>query len=468
MAFEITNKEWNNLSNKQRLALAIIFSDYEISCYSRSGLSVSNGILSGFKYHISYHSKNNYLYALSHPTPFGYSSRVTQISFKDFEDKVISDILSSNGNTEFNIDIFIRFIQFPDNSVAAIWLSRPLMTALLKAYDRGYLGSDGANIVNITNNFSVLFHNRYYISPNVATSKVIYSSKDKVSIIADKLVFQKLCQQYNNLTFRNCLFPDKDEVVFINPNIQKMCGIGNLISIKTLCGICNVDYAQLKEDIKTFAKNRTNLMSIGLGGASSAILHYIDRIADEFHVDKPINELIVYEDDILDITNLPRIMLDYMESREKEGVNDEPISNISKLRLLDGYKAARAIVPQPYKYKPGLNPSNYIIFGALDVETRVKMVSRYYATFHNDYSAYLYYSPKYDEQDGLLVQETYGKVDITNFFLNMFKLTAEFISDIVHKHYYIDNEKELIGGYNVTLPTFNSKVSKNSKSIVIL
>ena len=465
MAFQITNREWDNLSNKQRLALSIIFSDYEVSCYSRSGLSVSNGILSGFKYHISYHSKNSYLYALSHPTPFGYSHRITQIHFKDFEDRILPDSLEDTNDTRFNIDVFIRFITFPDNSVAVIWLSRQLMTAILDAYNGNYLG---VNKVNLTHNFATLFHNRYYISPNVATSKVIYSSKDRVSIIADKLVFQKLSQQCNNVTFRNCLFPDKDEIVFINPNIQKMCGIGNLISIRTLCGICNVDYAKLKEDIKTFAKNKTNLMSIGLGGASSAILHYIDRIADEFHVDKPINELIVYEDDILDITNLPRIMLDYMESREKEGVNDESISNISKLKLLDGYKAARAIVPQPKKYKPGSDPSNYIIFGALDVETRVKMTSKYYATFHNDYSAYLYYTPKYDEQDGLLVQETYGKVDITNFFLNMFKLTTEFISDIVHKHYYRDNEEELIGEYNVTLPTFNSKVSKSSKSIVIL
>ena len=465
MAFEISNKEWNNLSNKQRLALAIIFSDYEVSCYSRSGLSISNGLLSGFKYHTSYHSKNNYLHALSHPTPFGYSSRITQISFKDFEDRILSDIMSSNGDTEFSIDIFIRFIQFPDNSVAVIWLSKPLMTAIIEAYSNSYIG---VGKVHLTHNFATLFHNRYYISPNVATSKVIYSSKDRVSIIADKLVFQKLAQQCNNLTYRNCLFPDKDEIVFINPNIQKMCGLGNLISIKTLCGICNVDYAQLKEDIKAFAKNKTNLLSIGLGGASSAILHYIDRIADEFNVDKPINELVVYEDDILDITNLPRIMLDYMESREKEGCGDEALSNVSKLKLLDGYKAARAIVPQPFKFKPGMVPSNYIIFGALDVETRVKMIGNYYGTFHNDNSAYLYYSPKYDEQDGLLVQETYGKVDITNFFLNMFKLTTEFISDIVHKHYYRGNEEELIGEYNVTLPTFNSKIAKSSKSIVIL
>lgn len=465
MAFQITNKEWNNLSNKQRLALAMIFSDYEMACYSRSGLNISNGILSGFKYHNSYSSKNYYMYALSNPVPFGYNSRVIQIHFKDFEDRIIPDSPADSDSTNFTIDIFMRYITFPDNSVGVIQISRYLMVALLEAYTGNYIAR---NKVDLAHNFAVLFHNRYYITPNVATSKVIYSTKDRVSIIADKLVFQKLCQQYNNISFRNCLFPDKDEIVFINPNIQKMCGIGNLISIKTLCGICNVDYSQLKEDIKTFAKSKTNLMSIGLGGASSAILHYIDRIADEFHVDKPINELIVYEDDILDITNLPRIMLDYMESREKEGCGDDSLSNVSKLKLLDGYKAARAIVPQPMKFKPGRVPSNYIMFGALDVETRVKMVGNYYATFHNDYSAYLYYTPKYDEQDGLLVQETYGKVDITNFFLNMFKLTTEFISDIVHKYYYRNGEEELIGEYNVTLPTFNSKVSKSSKSIVIL
>ena len=465
MAFQISNVEWNNLSNKQRLALAMIFSDYELACYSRSGLNISNGKLSGFEFYTNYHSKANYIYSLSHPSPYGYNTRVIKIHFKDFEERVIPDDLNAAGRGEFNIDTYFRYITFPDNSVGVITISDKLMAALLETYKGNYLG---INKVDLTQNFATLFHNRYYISPNIATSKVIYSSKDKVSIIADKLVFQKLAQQYNNITFRNCLFPDKDEIVFINPNIQKMCKLGNLISIKTLCGICNVDYAQLKEDIKTFAKNKTNLMSIGLGGASSAILHYIDRIADEFNVDKPINELIVYEDDILDITNLPRIMLDYMESREKEGCGDETLSNVSKLRLLDGYKAARAIVPQPMKYKPGLDPSNYIIFGALDVETRVKMVSKYYATFHTDNSAYLYYTPKYDEQDGLLVQETYGKVDITNFFLNMFKLTTEFISDIVHKHYYRDNEEELIGEYNVTLPTFKSKVAKSSKSIVIL
>lgn len=464
MAFQITDREWNNLNNKQKLALAMLFSDYEVSCYSRSGLNVVNGMLSGFSYHTSYHNKSNYIYAI---TRYEYNqySNVIVITFKDFEDRVIPDGGTEDGDRTSSIDMWSRIITFPDNSTGFVYMSAFLMKAFLEAYREYYVGADK---VNLTYNFATLFHNRYYISPNVATSKVIYSSKDRVSIIADKLVFQKLCQQYNNEVYRNCLFPEKDEIVFINPNIQKMCKLGNLISIRTLCGICNVNYTQLKEDIKTFAKNKTNLMSIGLGGASSAILHYIDRIADEFHVDKPINELIVYEDDILDITNLPRIMLDYMESREKEGGDTGAISNISKLKLLDGYKAARAIIPQANKFRPQSLPDNYIVFGALDVETRVKMIGKYYATFHTDNSAYLYYTPKYDEQDARLVQETYGKVDITNFFLNMFKLTAEFISDIVHKNYYRGYEEELIGEYNVTLPTFNSKISNSSKSIVIL
>lgn len=238
----------------------------------------------------------------------------------------------------------------------------------------------------------------------------------------------------------------------ISPNLQSMINsnakvtngneiVENCIPFKELIKIVNIDMEMLKSNIYKLKKNNDiNLVSIGYGGFSINIINFMYLLGLEAGYTKWIKSLTIYEDDNISFSNSFRIYKDL------SSINYNILAPLSKLKLLQDdnnianevnlvygkfTKVYIDILKDERERKDKFFNDKTFIIGAPDFETRKILEDMpFIFTGHSGNEVEFWSKPVVDSD---LTRETYGKIDLDWFFLNLLK-SAEVIIDMLANH----------------------------------
>jgi hypothetical protein len=172
----------------------------------------------------------------------------------------------------------------------------------------------------------------------------------------------------------------------------------------------------LKEAMSAVKKKELTFVSVGYGGLSINVLHFLSLLAYRVGVENVFKTLHIYENDNVSYTNIMRIYKDLTHFKCNVG------ERMNKTLLFDEENLAENILLHQYYLKEehvGSVDENTIFFGAPDFATR-KMLEDKHFLFggHQGDNVVFVYRPKVDEE---LTTETYGTINLSSFYLNMMK-----------------------------------------------
>jgi len=252
---------------------------------------------------------------------------------------------------------------------------------------------------------------RYSIGQNAVTNKAIYNLFCKTNYSFDYVISPNIAFMYHSLMYSSKIIVDFRHMI-------KICDI-NLREVQT-----NL--------IKIKKMGNIDLVSIGYGGLSINIIHFMYLLSLETKQLFWLNNLRIFENDKLSLSNSIRV---YKDLSAFKGFNGVPIN---KTYILgdDRNIAKELMIKRRYFSKDDLDFKNEeldgfmtdkktFIFGAPDFKTR-KMLedTNFIFTGHSGNDIEFYSSPKVDSD---LTRETYGKIDLDYFFPNMLKGAEQLI-----------------------------------------
>jgi hypothetical protein len=190
-----------------------------------------------------------------------------------------------------------------------------------------------------------------------------------------------------------------------------------------------------KQDIKVIlnaAKSKDiNLVLIGLGGTGMNFMHWATELCNYANTINIFNSIQIFEDDKLDITNIPRFPQNISNRSFSEDHDLQKINLIDDVSILSKTKIR--------KFNTRFNKSlqcrylrydNHVFYGAPDIETRELFSSEslkdkiFISGTHGNDDCQLYIRPV---QNSDLQVESYGMINLSVFFMNQIKLTIEFL-----------------------------------------
>lgn len=305
------------------------------------------------------------------------------------------------------------------------------------------------------------FYRQLFVRYDVSNKDAVFTNEIKkdtdILYIYDKLILKN---HLNSITTQETSFDNSNKVV-INPNVGKHLGIP-AIPINHLLGIFGVDEDKLYKTMKDISFMTNQFVIVGLGGTMNNFMHFSHELMKYFKMDYLFKKLAVFERDDLDLTNLPRITLDYTNRqvtrkdmfdqqkshrfsyREKEHSKIGLMSSISDIAL--GLKLFNEWFSTTnahtfYIGTPNIATRNSIS-NAIKGTGRWTSVEKsvFICPMHANDELTIYKNPSIDDKD--LAIETYGSIDINKFLLTMFKMTIELLMMIPEQWQYRENDYE--------------------------
>lgn len=309
--------------------------------------------------------------------------------------------------------------------------------------------------LNINNfGFKICFNrldSRYSVMP---LNKQLINKNTDSSIfktIADKSVMLNLA--YANFLNKNDDIDRKHELnnldlevtkinrnfYCINPNLARLAGLRQ-ISTQELLSLLNIDIDQIEKYLTILKKKQFNLIIVGLGGSMSNFLYWLEEFCKICNIDEVINKIAIYENDKLEFTNLFRIPLDY--TSYLIGNDNYEINPLSKINLSYRINHCCRNILHIHDYfdindelhKERFNwitkDCNHIcLIGALDLKSRFKDYPfNVILPLHKDNEVITITNPNPKDID--LGQESYGKLELSYFYLNMIKMTFSVLKEL--------------------------------------
>ena len=228
------------------------------------------------------------------------------------------------------------------------------------------------------------------------------------------------------------------------------------VYFSNLMSVAKTDNNNLRNNMAKIQAKDINITSIGYGGFSINVIHFIKLLSNEIGFNQPIfNKIIIYEDDNISFTNSFRIY------KDMSTILADDIEPTNKISLLNGDESiAKSISFHNRRFNYHSLAPNTFYFGAPDFETRKQLESYpFIFTGHSGNEVEFYSRPIVDSD---LSRETYGKIDLDYFFINILK-SAERLIEIFANTEPSDLEldKKLFN-YNAELAT---KGEQNDSSI---
>ncbi len=226
------------------------------------------------------------------------------------------------------------------------------------------------------------------------------------------------------------LASDKSDGFAISEQVSNELGVRKLhiSELITMLGYTKTDITKLLQGVK----NKTyNLTLVGLGGTGSNFLHWMYEMAEWTGKIEIFNKVTSFDDDDFDVPNMLRIP--FVPQFNNEIQTSKKVRCIpSQFKIIARYftlHEARLTHEDILSGSPG-NPEKTIIYGAPDIETREWLSSSFYtfiAATHRDSEYSLVENPRVDND---LMMETYGKINLSKFFLNHLTMTIKFLEHL--------------------------------------
>lgn len=273
----------------------------------------------------------------------------------------------------------------------------------------------------------------------------------------------------------------EDNPYFFNPNIAKMLN-SKTVTLDMYFELFNINRNELESKLKHLKDKQIHLLMIGLGGTMSNFCYFMNELSKEFKLDHIFDLLSLYEIDVLELSNLFRIPLDYVTPifyntrthtrylSEEYNTKDIPYKAYMLFNCKHLYNNMMIHVErfgQHHTHSDSFNDFDFII-GSPDIATRIAFsennVNNFICPLHYNNDLIILTNPSVVKNE--LMNETYGSIHLSYFFLNMFKMTMEVI-DLMLKDKLDYNAKVLEYSSKDDLENIKANVSKSKNSYII-
>jgi len=272
----------------------------------------------------------------------------------------------------------------------------------------------------MSNTISVEF--RDYFNDQIESRYIEPSSKDRFNSTSVPFIFAK---------HKNNRYLGKGDRRVISPNLDYLReGHGEYVSFTALCNFANIDFHKIKSNIKKIKQtNNLELISIGYGGFSINVIHFMYELGKLVGETRWINHLRIYESDNISFSNSFRIYKDMSKISQITGhvvvhkfaLMEENENIAQKVNLMHNR------LNRPLQKNKNDFGTRRFYFGAPDFETRKAFENApFIFTGHSGNEVEFYSKPIVDSD---LTRETYGKIHLDYFFINILK-SAEKLIDI--------------------------------------
>jgi len=228
-----------------------------------------------------------------------------------------------------------------------------------------------------------------------------------------------------------------EDLPLISPNLQQMFG-GEALTFSEFVAHCGINMIEVASNLQQVKKRQLRLLSVGYGGASINLLHFIGQFAIMTGISYPFQSLIVYEEDTLSLMNALRVYkpiaaqpCDVGEQNKMVLLSDGPEQYLSQhIYTNNEFLTADLEFTRDDGQDTDVlteisNIDNLVFFGAPDFKARTMLQDNTTKPFlfigHGDNEVDIYRKP---HVDGELTVESYGKIDLSVFFINMLHASA--------------------------------------------
>jgi hypothetical protein len=217
----------------------------------------------------------------------------------------------------------------------------------------------------------------------------------------------------------------------ISPFIANELGVYQ-IQIEDLTKMLGFKKQDIKAILNAVKSKDINLVLIGLGGTGMNFMHWATELCNYANTINIFNSIQILEDDMLDITNIPRFPQNISNRSFSENADMQKINLIDDVSVLSKTKIKKfntRFNEGTFKYLY-LKHDNHVFYGAPDIKTRelfskVSLKDKIFISgTHGNDDCQLYIRPV---QNSDLQVESYGMINLSVFFMNQIKLTIEFL-----------------------------------------
>lgn len=200
----------------------------------------------------------------------------------------------------------------------------------------------------------------------------------------------------------------------------------HISELTTMLGYTKTNITKLLQNIKN--KN-LNIHLVGLGGTGSNFLHWLYEMAEWTNKEHIFKSISSYDDDKFDIPNMLRIpFIPRSSGSEASAYKTKCLP--AKFRTLAEswhiYSSRMTIENLNDRIHTQIKSKSFI-YGAPDIGTREilsKSEYTFFAATHRDDEYSIVENPTVDNE---LMMETYGKINLSMFFLNHLSMTIDFL-----------------------------------------
>ena len=220
------------------------------------------------------------------------------------------------------------------------------------------------------------------------------------------------------------------EALTISPMNASLIGASS-IPFNNLIKLSGIDMKRFKKALRKVKERELTFVSVGYGGLSINVLHFLSMLAYRVDVNEVFKSLHIYENDNISYTNIMRVYKDLTHVKCNLG------ARLNKTELFDEDNLAEDVLLHQYyltEESIGDVGDDVYFFGAPDFKTR-EMLEGYNFIFagHNGDDIAFVYKPKVDTD---LTVETYGTINLASFYLNMMKAAESLV-------YVLADEEEI-------------------------
>lgn len=251
------------------------------------------------------------------------------------------------------------------------------------------------------------------------------------------------------------------------------------IYIGDLIKIFNYNTSQITKILKKLKSKRFSMVLLGAGGTGSNFLYWTSQLCELTNINEIFNTIVVIDYDKFDIVNMLRIPfipnIDENESTYKVDCIPNNIKIISSTFTTSYTKIDRQedldwIINN--KISNSFAKRELCIYGAPDIQTRNLLNNypkKFFAATHQDDRFSIIENPIVDEN---FIIETYGKINLSKFFINQLYMTIEFLkylseqNTIAYSDDRVENNIIYEDSYDeIVYRTRNGKLKMGSKQL---
>lgn len=276
---------------------------------------------------------------------------------------------------------------------------------------------------------------------------------------------------YNNECFdqairQSLIYRESYRAFTLSRLFEALYGITR-IPLRTQLSVLGYKISEIRKWFQEIQKRELNVTFVGLGGMNLNVLENLLELCKDLDINCLFERLLIYENDVLEYHNTLRFSTTALLRTKDKTIDTKnrlmeftPYYKSSLYHHKELSSLARAVHITNKKFTVNDLYWRNIYFGAPDMETREVFFNSelpFFCAIHQNNTVSLWHKPKVDLS---MQSETYGRIMLTEFFLNILDVTIQFIKALAENTLY---DKD----FCIYKNNFNAYEQLNSRGFIV-